>query len=1015
MLLNPTHLQAIVDNLLDGVITIHETGTIESFNLAAESIFGYKAEEVIGQSVDMLLPDPCQPEHHGDLQNYLNTAERGLRKDGQCFPLDLAVNELNLDDRRGFIVITRDITASKLASSELARFKYVLDNTLDMIFMFNADDLQFVYLNRGAIESMGYTREELLQMAPYDIKPMFTEGEFRQMLGPLLNGEKDVLHFETLHRHKNGIDFPVEIFLQIVRESQGVGRFIAIVRDITERNLAEQQAKRYALALEQLHNITSQPERDFSERIHALLELGCRFFNLPLAILSRIDGRRYIVEYVVGPQEAPVPGTEFALAETYCFETCKAFRPVGYHHVGASEISAHPCYQKFALEAYIGTPLLIRGKLYGTMSFSGPDAREYPFNDGDYSLIRIFAQWVSNEITRNQIEDDLQDNATRLASILDTVVDAIITFNESGIIESLNSAGAELFGYTPDELCGQSFMELLTVREARQYKQYLEKYISTGEATVLGKRVEASGLRKDGTLVPIEFAANEMIIGGKRYFTAVVRDISERKKVDRMKSEFVSTVSHELRTPLTSIRGALSLVLGKAADELPPRVRHMLDMANRNSERLTYLVNDILDLEKIDAGHLELDLQSTDLAGLINKAIEENESFAHSHNIALSFPGTLADKALVYVDENRMLQVLANLISNAIKYANENSTVVITLQKTAGRFRVSVQDRGAGIPEKFRSRIFTRFAQADSSDTRDKGGTGLGLAIARAIVERHGGHIDYTSKVGVGTDFFFDIPEWKGVRVSPAADMDKPTVLICEDNADVAEILGNLLAEDGFACDVAATIRHARELLVSHTYRLLMLDLILPDGDGLELLEEIRNDGMSAQLPVIVVSASAVEGRREFRGDAITIVDWIQKPVDRKRFSQALQQALLSHDRPKVLHVEDDLDVVQVAQALLENVADIDHVSSLEQARQRIRNTKYELLILDICLPDGSGLELLDELKDYCPVVIFSGEEPGRGISQKVAASLTKSRTDNAQLLKTVRHVLDHALAEKQA
>ncbi len=903
--------------------------------------------------------------------------------------------------------------AKQRASNELDRFKYVLDNTLDMIFMFDQEDLHFIYMNRGAVESMGYTQEELLQMTPYDIKPMYEETEFREMIQPLLAAKEDVLHFETVHRRKDGVDFPVEIFLQLVREPNGGGRFIAIVRDISERKQAEQQEKRYAMALEDLHDITSQPGMVFEERIHALLELGRKFFGLPIAIMSRIDGQRYTVEHVVGSILKIEPGSEYDLQETYCSEASKTLQPVGYHHVGKSLNSQHPCYKSSALEAYIGTPLMIEGELYGTLNFSGPDALEKPFNKGDFSLLRIFAQWVGNEITRIKIDNDLQDNAARLATILDTVVDAIITINEVGNIDSLNTAGSELFGYSAEELIGMPFKDLLPEKEAYEYQQYLQKYLTTGEATLMGRRVEANGMRKDGSYVPIEFAVNEMILGGRRYFTAVVRDISERKKVDRMKSEFVSTVSHELRTPLTSIRGALSLVLGKTAGELPRKVRHMLEMANRNSERLTFLINDILDLEKIDAGHLEFEMHSIDLVELIKRAIEDNDSFAHSHKVTLSFAGASVDEALVYADEHRLSQVLANLISNAVKYSNEGSVVMIELKKNADKFRVSISDTGAGIPEEFRSRIFARFAQADSSDTRDKGGTGLGLAITKAIIDQHAGHIDYRSEVGQGTEFFFDLPEWKSVRLAANENASLPRVLICEDNSDVAEILVNLLDQDGFRSDIAATLNDARDLLAAHDYQLLLLDLTLPDGDGLQLIQDIRSTEGTELLPVIVVSARADDARQELVGDAFTMIDWIQKPIERGRLSMALQQVLANNKQPRVLHVEDDLDVVQITRALLEEVGDIDYVTSLEQARARLKAGAYDLLILDLSLPDGSGLDLLDELKACCPVVIFSGLEPDKKIIEQVEAALTKSRTNGELLLKTVRRVLQQSYREK--
>lgn len=193
-----------------------------------------------------------------------------------------------------------------------------------------------------------------------------------------------------------------------------------------------------------------------------------------------------------------------------------------------------------------------------------------------------------------------------------------------------------------------------------------------------------------------------------------------------------------------------------------------------------------------------------------------------------------------------------------------------------------------------------------------------------------------------------------------------------------------------------------------------MLDLKLPDGDGIQLLQDLRVVSGVVTPPVVVVSACAGEMKHKCRGDALVIVDWIPKPVDRDRLNRALQKILSSYKKPRVLHVEDDLDVIQVTRTLLEELGQIDYVTSLKQARQQIEKYDYDLLLLDVSLPDGSGLDLLDELNDYCPVVIFSGMDTDSGESEKVAAALTKSKTDSEKLIRTVRRVLNQSISKHQ-
>lgn len=229
--------------------------------------------------------------------------------------------------------------------------------------------------------------------------------------------------------------------------------------------------------------------------------------------------------------------------------------------------------------------------------------------------------------------------------------------------------------------------------------------------------------------------------------------------MEKLKSEFVSTVSHELRTPLTSIRGALGLVLGAEAKHLPSNTARLLDMANRNVERLNALVNDILDLEKIENGGLEFRFEKLDLVALTRRAVEANAGYAKEYDVRLTCTD-LPGRVLVNADDQRIAQVFANLLSNAAKYAPAGSEVSISMQAMGPYMRIAIRDRGPGIPAEFADRIFQRFAQADSSDTREKGGTGLGLHISKTIVERHQGRIAYHTKPGWGTEFYFDIPVW---------------------------------------------------------------------------------------------------------------------------------------------------------------------------------------------------------------------------------------------------------------
>jgi PAS domain S-box-containing protein len=374
----------------------------------------------------------------------------------------------------------------------------------------------------------------------------------------------------------------------------------------------------------------------------------------------------------------------------------------------------------------------------------------------DGSPVRIVGSIL--DITEAKVtERTLQETHAHTQTILDNVVDAIITIDTSGAIQTVNRAGEVIFGYRAEELIGNNINLLMPEPYHGQYDTYLQNHLETPVANIIGSGHEVAGLRKDGTSFAMDINISTIERQQNPLFICVLRDITERKKVEKMKSEFVSTVSHELRTPLTSIKGALSLILSKSADELSAKTLTMLKTASRNSERLSILINDILDLEKIENGNVEFEFKPIDLVNVARQAVEANQGYAQQHGVRLKLH-VAVDSAPILGDENRLQQVFANLLSNAIKFSHSGSHVDIRVEAHAQGYRSSVEDYGRGIPQEFGSRIFQRFAQADSSDTRLKGGTGLGLSITKAIIGCHQGRIDYHSQEDAGTLFYFDLP-----------------------------------------------------------------------------------------------------------------------------------------------------------------------------------------------------------------------------------------------------------------
>lgn len=345
----------------------------------------------------------------------------------------------------------------------------------------------------------------------------------------------------------------------------------------------------------------------------------------------------------------------------------------------------------------------------------------------------------------------------RMRAMFDGAPDGILSIDEKGTIERVNPALLRMLKFREEELIGQPVTILSSIDETGHCGVCVFKRMVTDCPLPRdGARMEASCRRGDGGVLPVEITIAEMQFASGAHFTCLVRDITERKKLDRIKDDFVSTVSHELRTPMAAIVGSLGLIKSGAVGAIPDRALHLIDMAHRNCDRLVRLLNDILDIERIGSGKITLTRASLNLNALIADIVALNTPHAEQRRVTFSIQLS-AQPATVFADADRLAQVLTNLISNALKYAPRDSSVHIVNEPSDDGYRVSVRDEGPGIPESFRPQIFSRFARADSSDNRDKGGTGLGLSICKLIIEQHGGRIGFDSLEGHGATFFFEL------------------------------------------------------------------------------------------------------------------------------------------------------------------------------------------------------------------------------------------------------------------
>ncbi len=356
--------------------------------------------------------------------------------------------------------------------------------------------------------------------------------------------------------------------------------------------------------------------------------------------------------------------------------------------------------------------------------------------------------------------EELAVSELRHRRIVDTMIDGLVIIDTDGIIQDFNPAAETLFGHKAQDIVGKNIKLLMSKPHQSEHDQYISTYMKTGKQNIIGINRELTALHKDGSLIPIELSVTEITLGNERLFSGIVRDISERMHVTKMKDEFISSVSHELRTPLTSIRGALRLINGGIVGKLPKQAMEMFQIAYSNTNNLLHLINDILDIQKVSSGHIAFKYNALEVMPFLQKVIHENALYGAENGIQFvireSLPG-----AHVYADKVRLQEVLTNLFSNAAKFSGKSTLVEINVTQAENKIRISVTDHGNGIADEFKPQVFDRFTQSESSHKHKIKGSGLGLSIAKVIIEKHGGSIDFISKEGLGSMFYIELAEFK--------------------------------------------------------------------------------------------------------------------------------------------------------------------------------------------------------------------------------------------------------------
>jgi PAS domain S-box-containing protein len=782
--------RAILNSANYAIISTGSEGTIFSFNSAAEQLFGYHSSQVVGRLTPAALHDPVEMDRYAEqvsrffgqhiapgFEALVAKAKLGTidenewiytRSDGSHFSGLLSTSAMHDEDGSvtGYVFIVSDITRRKeaeLAKSQIERrYRALLQNSSDMVGIIDpAGHLQ--YISPAVERLLEFEVQELIGREIFDlIHPADIDAARRAFYEMGMHPGYSQPQ-ELRLRKANGEHVVTEIVGNNLLHDEVLHGIVLNVRDISERNRVRAQLE--------VQNAVARVLADavnLDQSIPEILQALCNNLDWELSEFWAVDPEQNILAFNFAWS---LPGFDLRSFLDISQHTRihpgeglagRVWQRAGAIHV--ADISHEENFvrrtevEALSLKTAVGFPIRSREAVIGVFTLFSLRTRHV--DEELLSMLNTVGAQIGQFIARKRAEQQISESEDRYHYLFENSADLILTFAPDGSILHLNATWLRTLGYSREDLMKMRIFDIVAPEDQESCQALIEHALTTGSLN----KVELTFKTRDGRLVIVEGSINcRYGVAGVEYCNAIFQDVTKRREVDRMKNEFISVVSHELRTPLTSIRGSLGLLAGGALRKDPEKAERMLDIALKNTERLVRLINDILDIEKIESGKISLDIQPLDAADLVMQASATMHAMAEANHVRMEVRPA---RGTVYADRDRMLQTLTNLLSNAIKFSPPENRISIISEPRDTGLLIRVRDQGRGIPHHKLQTIFERFQQVDASDSRDKGGTGLGLAICRSIVQQHGGAIWVDSTEGLGSEFFVLLPRFQSENSS---------------------------------------------------------------------------------------------------------------------------------------------------------------------------------------------------------------------------------------------------------
>ena len=594
-----------------------------------------------------------------------------------------------------------------------------------------------------------------------------------------------------------------------------------------------------------------------------------------------------------------------------------------------------------------------------------------------YRLITEQAERLGEMLRQQQIE------AGKSQAILNSIADGVLVLDVQNRVILMNPAAEQILGIRAEDLVDKPLHRIRELGRTEEDKELTLRFYEN----LASKRVEAGGppirfqVEAAGKVIAVTLSPVVLAGGELPGTVAVLRDITREVEIDRMKDEFISTVSHELRTPMTAIKGYTDLLVMETVGALNETQRRFLNIIKSNADRLSALVSDVLDISRIEAGRIKLNIQPLSIAEIAKEVWEAFRRQAEEKQLAftLCIPEGLPP---VRGDRDRVTQILSNLVANACQYTLPGGKVTVSAALEDGFVRVDVSDTGIGIAPEDLPRVFDRFFRADHPLVQEVGGTGLGLSIVKAFVEMLGGRVWVESELDKGSTFSFTLPvaveetpELEELPVSALPPRRK--VLVVDDEPHIAELIRRQLEGEGFKVMVTYRGEDAIRLAREEKPDLITLDILLEDMDGFEVLERMKADKAIADIPVIIVSIVA----EKEKGFALGAADYVVKPFEEARLLESIRNVLRSLDgeqAKRILVVDDDRDTVTwLLEALKAYGFQARGAYDGAEALRIAREESPDLILLDLKMPGMDGYEFIRRLRSeestrHIPIIVVT-------------------------------------------